>query len=151
MPSLIDHTIKNEYQNVLNDLHLTFARSLTGYKPVNITSFTESNNLNYIYGDKQPDVTITSTTVSGVFDARVKYQDVTKTSDYIKSVIDGDINIKKGGALIQIKLTLSDFTTYLEGAKYIKFDDITCTILTEPRNHGLFNPIYKTVLLAEVK
>ena len=150
MSSLFSNDEKAAYQAIIRDVHDSFSRPITGYKPITISSFTENTSHNYLYADSDPNITVTTNTVSGVFDARVKYLDVNVLSAYLQNIILNDAGIKKGQAVVQFKLDKNDYTTWLKDAEYIKLDDVTLKKISERRNHGLFNPTFVSVLFGEV-
>ena len=147
--SLLGNIEKAFYQQVIRDLHDSFARTITGYKPINITSFSETSNYNYLYTNNDPSLILNTQTSSGIFQSRVKYIDINLTSEYTQKIVLEDSSIKKGQALVQFKFDKAGYA-WLKDAQYIQLDDVKLKKISERRNHGLFTPEYISQLWAEV-
>src|SRR5688572_1029364 len=139
---------KTALQGYLNDVWDTFKVPVTGYKKVNVESFAENVNYNHLYRDNQPSVSITTNTVSGVFNATVNYFEIGKISEYFKEIVLDDVTYKKGGALVKLSCDKEGYN-WLKDSVYIKLDDLTFKRVTEARARGLFGPNHWDFWIAE--
>lgn len=131
----------------LDNVAQVWNRSITGYKPVNISAQSSTDSFNYIYQNTTPESSITTTTVSGVFDARVWY--LPADSNYIKNIPIDDAQLKASKGIIRLKLNEAGYA-FISDSKYVKFDDRTCQVVSDIRRHGLFGADYITLYLMMV-
>lgn len=152
--NLFDNAAQVELQNAIRDIHDTFSHPVTGYKLTSIDTVTQGTDYNhnytsYLYANTQPNTTVTTNTVSGVFDIRVGYVPMTQRGRNIQQFVADDIRLKKGATLIKLKMTQAAWA-FIKDAQFVHLDDMKTVVVTSHVNHGLFFMEYVDVILGEV-
>lgn len=90
--------------------------------------------------------------VSGCYNARIQYnpkQDLSFLATNSRGSDDQE-TFKATDGIVRLKLDYSG-AAYLQGAERVTFDESEFEVFTDPRPHGLFNPIFKTFYLKRVQ
>ena len=147
MPSLISDTEKSNLTGIFNDIFDTFKREVVVWKePIRTVA---TINDSFLYGYDYPDsnvVNYTSTPVSGVFQAVVKY------NDKMGKGYDSDVNsyFPEGYVRIKVKPSTKDF---IESGvtERIDFDNKSFNVESESTPKIFLGNEYYVYHLKEIK
>lgn len=139
--SLISDTQKTTIQNIIDDIHETFARNITVYEEGKKVLISASSEYNGIYGKVGGGTQSTSkTVVSHTIKARIKYLNARE-----KNLADGQINSQLDIDFIEgsVRITVdaSGFAI-LKEAKRCEFEGRKYTIESKGNPTGIFGPQY---------
>lgn len=148
MAHLLTAAEKTSLNEVMDDLHDTFAREIQIIKEAVKTVSTSSAQFNSVYGTAGASTSLTYTPQSGTYKARVQY--MRQDEDYFAdSQLDSQLKIKMPAGSVRIKVS-GDAHEYLKDAKRIQFDSRRFTIQSDYRPHGLFDARYYTYYLKPI-
>tara|TARA_R100000995_G_C3411622_1_gene89643 strand:- start:106 stop:558 length:453 start_codon:yes stop_codon:yes gene_type:complete len=148
MAHLLTAAEKTSLNEVMDDLHDTFAREIQIIKEAVKTVSTSSAQFNSVYGTAGASTSLTYTPQSGTYKARVQY--MRQDEDYFTdSQLDSQLKIKMPAGSVRIKVS-GDAHEYLKDAKRIQFDSRRFTIQSDYRPHGLFDARYYTYYLKPI-
>lgn len=146
-------TIKANAEQLLNDVHDTFARDIIVYKQAQQVIINTNPKHNFLFSTATNNTTVQNTIVSGVFKARILYGDK-QTKSPITTTQAGrtedQTNIKLSEGLVRIKVDIFG-ANFIKDATRITIDDTIFTIDTDARPHGLFDPKYYTFYLKRLQ
>ena len=139
--SLISDTQKTKIQEIIDDIHETFARTITIFEEGERVLISASSTYNGIYGRTDTgSKSTTKTTVSHSVKARIKYGEIVD-----ENLIDGNIDSQLGIDYIkgQVRITV-DVNGYniLKEAKRVEFEGRKYTINSKGSPTGMFGPRY---------
>jgi hypothetical protein len=142
MSSYLTTAQKSAYSQAFYDIHDTFSRDIVIWKHANTTLISTTPDYNFLYSQVQPSVQVQYTPVSGVFPARIKWENPHKINDArdIKPTIRGNYcRIKiKGNAL-----------NFISGAERIEIDGRPMHWIGSSQLHGLFTGDFYDLYLRE--
>jgi hypothetical protein len=146
MASLISSGEADALTGIFNDIFDTFKRDIVIWKEPVKTVATVNESFLYGYGDPSNLINYTSTAISGVHSAVIKYTDEMK-SDYNSDV---GSYLPDGEARIKVKLTTKDF---IEKGKTerIDFDEKSFNIASEVTPKKFLNNEFYVYHLKEIK
>jgi hypothetical protein len=141
MSDLLTSSQKQEYSNVFNDIHDTFARPIKYWKTPRRIVISSSPNYNFIYDD-QDSIEYITVPDSGSFEGRILWGDPSKTMD--------NANIKEEilGNTCRVKLK-KEFVDIFEGAEQVEIDGRLVQKIGSSRPHGLFDVNFYTLFFKE--
>lgn len=144
--SLISQSEKDGLDAIMDDVHATFARSITVYKFATETVITTNEDFNPIYHTAGAETSIVNTPVSGSLSARIKYIDDVEQKFWNKSASSLDIKLQVPVGHVRIKIPASGKSLF-EGAQRVDLDGERYVIDSALRGHGLFDNKYYTIYL----
>jgi hypothetical protein len=135
---------KSAYSKVFYDLHDTFAGTIVIFKHPNATLISSEPNYNFLYS-QQTDTEIQYTPVSGVFPARIQWENNPDKVDDHK-----DIRPTIFGNMCRIKVK-ADALAFINDARgqRIEVDGRTLNWIGSSKPHGLFDADFYTIYLKE--
>lgn len=138
---LISNSQKTTIQNIIDDIHETFARNITVYEDGRKILIAASNEFNGIYG-RSGDGTKTTTrsVVSHVIKARIKYIDA-KEKNLTDGAIQSQLNIDLIEGSVRITVDAAGFAI-LKEAQRCEFEGRKYTIESKGLPTGIFGPQY---------
>lgn len=144
MASLLTNAEKNAYGQVFNNLHDTFARDIIVWKTPDRVSISTSSNYNFLYLE-QPDIQNAYVPISGVFKARIKWNDPTVVHD------NPEIHETIRGNTCRIKVK-AEAIPFISGAEKIEIDGRPFSLVSSTKVsqlHGLFSGDFYNFFLEE--
>jgi hypothetical protein len=141
---LLTQDEKNAYSQVFVNIHDTFSRPIIVWKIPNRTIISTTQNYNFLY-QEQPDIEQSFVPESGIFNARIKWNDPTITHD------QKDIRETIRGNTCRIKVQ-ADAIPYISGAEKIQVDGRSFNLVSASKIsqlHGLFTGDFYTLYLEE--
>lgn len=139
--SLISASQKTAIQNIIDDIHETFARNITVYEEGKRVLISASSKYNGIYGKAGGGTSsVSRTVVSHTIKARIKYLDAKE-----QNLADGQINSQAGIEFTEgeVRITVdSDGFAILKEAKRCEFEGRKYTINSKGNPTGIFGPQY---------
>lgn len=139
--SLISDAQKTTIKAIIDDIHETFARTITVFEEGERVLIAASSTYNGIYGKTQGgNSSVSRTVVSHTLKARIKYIDAKE-----ESLADGQINSQLDISLINgsVRITV-DGAGYdiLREAKRCEFEGRKYEIVSKGQPTGIFGPQY---------
>lgn len=131
MADLLSNSQKLAYGNVFNDIHDSFARPIIIFKIPKRTVISSNLSYNFAYDSDQQALDVTYTPVSGIFQARISWQNPSTLNGYkeIKEEIHGNI------VKLKVKKEVFDF---LDNAQHVEIDGRSVQFFGSSQPHGLF-------------
>ncbi len=146
-------TIKANAEQLLNDVHDTFARDIVIYKQSQQVVINTNPKHNFLFSSAPNNTSVQNTVVSGTFKARILYGDKqlkTPITTTQAGRTEDQTNVKLSEGLVRIKVDVSG-ANFIKDATRIIIDDTIFAIDTDSRPHGLFDPKYYTFYLKRLK
>jgi hypothetical protein len=141
---LLTQDEKNAYSQVFINIHDTFSRPIFVWKLPDRTIISTTQDYNFLYLE-QPDIEQSFTPISGIFNARIKWNDPTISHD------QKDIRETIRGNTCRIKVQ-ADALAYISGAERVEIDGRPCNLINSTKVsqvHGLFTGDFYTLYLEE--
>jgi hypothetical protein len=141
---LLTQDEKNAYSQVFINIHETFSRPIFVWKLPDRTIISTTQDYNFLYLE-QPDIEQSFTPISGIFNARIKWNDPTISHD------QKDIRETIRGNTCRIKVQ-ADALAYISGAERVEIDGRPCNLINSSKVsqvHGLFTGDFYTLYLEE--
>jgi hypothetical protein len=141
---LLTQDEKNAYSQVFINIHDTFSRPIFVWKLPDRTIISTTQDYNFLYLE-QPDIEQSFTPISGIFNARIKWNDPTISHD------QKDIRETIRGNTCRIKVQ-ADALAYISGAERVEIDGRPCNLINSSKVsqvHGLFTGDFYTLYLEE--
>jgi hypothetical protein len=139
--SLISDSQKTTIKAIIDDIHETFARTITVYEEGERVLIAASSTYNGIYGKTEGgNSSVSRTVVSHSLKARIKYIDAKE-----EMLADGQINSQLDISLINgsVRITVdSDGYDILREAKRCEFEGRKYEIVSKGQPTGIFGPQY---------
>lgn len=135
---------KAAYSKPFFDIHDTFSRNIVVFKHPNATLISSTPDYNFLYSQQTDNTNIVYTPVSGVFSARIKWENANKINDArdIRSTILGNY------CHLKVKLDALQFISGSRGQR-IEVDGRTVNWIGSSEVHGLFTPDFYHLYLKE--
>lgn len=145
--SLLSNTEKSALEAVMDDLHATFARTITAYKDEERVVIITDPNYNPLY-DTGGSTTesITRTSVSSTFSVRIQFQDAATKAYWSDGNVNSQLKIEGPDGRVRIKMYDEDYA-WLKEAKRFDIDGIRYVLDSSFRGHGLFDSKFYTIYL----
>ena len=138
---LISQSQKTTIQNIIDDIHETFARNITVFEEGKKVLISASNEFNGIYGRAgDGEKTTTRTVVSHTIKARIKYIDA-KEKNLSDGNIQSQLDIELVEGSVRITVDAAGFAI-LKEAKRCEFEGRKYTIDSKGLPTGIFGPQY---------
>lgn len=141
---LLTQDEKNAYSQVFINIHDTFSRPIFVWKLPDRTIISTTQDYNFLYLE-QPDIEQSFTPISGIFNARIRWNDPTISHD------QKDIRETIRGNTCRIKVQ-ADALAYISGAERVEIDGRPCNLINSSKVsqvHGLFTGDFYTLYLEE--
>jgi hypothetical protein len=135
---------KNAYSQVFINIHDTFSRPIIVWKMPDRTIISTTQNYNFLY-QEQPDIEQSFVPSSGIFNARIKWNDEAITHDQ-KDIRE---NILGNGCRIKVQ---ADAIAYISGSEKIEIDGRAFNLVSANKigkSNGLFSGDFYTLYLEE--
>lgn len=143
MSDLIPDSDKVDLASNFFDIHNTFSRPIIIYKTANQTIITTNPNYNFVYQNDGGN-TVDYVPVSGVFNARIKYDDRQVIDYFTKRDVgveaagaQGEVRLAQEKGFVRIKVA-ADAYEFMKDCDRVTFDDCSFEIILGRRPHGLF-------------
>ena len=151
MPSsLISDTQKTTIQNIIDDIHETFARNITVYEEGERVLIAASEEYNGIYGRAGGgEKTTTRTVVSHTIKARIKYLQAGEER-LTDSMIKGQLDLELVDGLVRVTVDGAGFEL-LKEAKRCEFEGRKYSISSKGNPTGIFGPQYYHFFLSPLE
>jgi|TARA_R110002167_G_scaffold77366_3_gene214917 hypothetical protein len=148
--SLISESQKNTIKAIIDDIHETFARTITVYEEGEKVLISASSQFNGIYGRSvNGEKTTEKTVVSHLVKARIKYIKADESN-----ITDGKIGSQLGIEIINglVRITVNkDGFEILKEAKRCEFEGRKYTISSKGNPTGIFGPQYYHFYLSPIE
>lgn len=140
MASLLTESEKSLYNDVMDDLHDTWAREVTGYKDPVKTVSTPNVGYNSIYGTRGISQPISNSPQSFTFNARILHGKEAE-EDYLEDdSMNSQNKIKIPAGMCRLKIKAEDYAEVSE-AKRFDFDGKKWILESDFRPHGLIGSV----------
>jgi hypothetical protein len=143
MASLVSQAEKNSYAGVFKGLHDTFSRPLVIFKTPKRTIMSTDMSYNFIY-EEQDTIEEQFVPVSGVFQARIRWNDPSKLDDW------QDIRERIRGNTCRVKVG-PEVIPFISGAERIELDGKVVRLIGSTQPHGLFAVDYYNLTFQETE
>lgn len=142
--SFLSDSVKTQIKAVFDNVHDTFGRDIIAYKDAQETISITTAGYNSRYGSP---VSVSKTTVSQTFKARIKY--IKSSEELLRdSQINSQLKISLPEGIVRIKVDAEGFN-FIKEAKRIELDGQRYTVLNDsiPKIIGPFDPQYYSFYL----
>ena len=137
---------KNFINSVFDDIHETFARTITVISNPQVTVITTSATYNYFYDKDNGNSTVEYTENKQTFKARIKY--VNNNTEVLPGSSAQDKLILPAGS-VKIKVPEAAFLI-LKEARKVEFDGRRYSIVSDNKPYGMFGPKYYSFFLSPI-
>jgi len=144
--SLISSSEKDQLESVIDDIHETFARTITVYKEASTVVIITDPNYNPLYKTAGQTTSVINTPVYKQFKARIKYNDDIEKQYWSESAVNTQIKIEAVVGTVRLKITVEDYE-YIKDARRFDLDGRRFVLNSSFRGHGLFSNRYYTLYL----
>jgi hypothetical protein len=138
--SLISDAQKITIQNIIDDIHETFARNITVYEEGVKVLIAASHEYNGIYGRTDGTPSTTRTSVSHTIKARIKYIKAEEVN-FADPDVQSQLGVEFVDGSVRITVDSSGFEL-LKEAKRCEFEGRKYTISSRGNPTGIFGPQY---------
>lgn len=148
--NLISDEERASYKAAIDDVHDTFARDIVVWRKS--AQVLNSQDPNFDAFNDQSNSSVTYTSTSQTFKARIKYIDRQQLESELKGGHPGigasKIPLTESFQLVRVKVTRAA-RDYIEGCEKINLsdDNLDYIVYTIQRPHGVFEPTYYTYYL----
>lgn len=143
---LIDPSDKSALEDVLNDIHDTFARDIYVSRQPNVTVMSASLDYNGLYGNVDGVTSSSNEPQIKTFKARVRYLDGAEETMENMADINSQLQIQRPIGEVRIKIDSAGYA-YIKDSKRVELDGRRYVINRDVVPHGLFTPKYYNVYL----
>lgn len=144
--SLLSDIEKNQLNNVIADVHETFARPITVYKEASQVVIITDPNFNPLYNNAGQTTSIINTPVYKQFKARILYNDDIAKQYWSESAVNTQIKLEAVVGTIRLKIRAEDYE-YIKDARRFDLDGRRFVLNSSFKGHGLFDNQYYTLYL----
>jgi hypothetical protein len=145
MPSYLNSNQKKQYEEVMQNMHDTFARTIYAYKESLKVIVSTDANFNFLYNNvKGVSQTIRKSQFQ-VIKARVSYMDKQNEITY-DAQVGSQIKVTQNIGEVRIKVD-QEGNQYFKDAKRVEIDGRLFFKITDVKKHGLFTPKFFTYYL----
>ena len=145
MPSYLNSNDKKEYEEVMQNMHETFARTIYAYKESLKVIVSTDPNFNFLYNNvKGVSQTIRKSQFKAI-QARISYMDKQNEITY-DAQVDSQIKVTQNIGEVRIKVD-QEGNEYFKKAKRVEIDGRLFFKITDVKKHGLFRPKFFTYYL----
>lgn len=145
MSSYLTGPQKIEYEQIMQNMHDTFARTIFAYKKSKRVIISTDPNFNYLYHNvRGVKNTIQKTQFSQIL-ARVLYMDK-QTEVNFDAEVSSQVKLSRDIGEVRIKLD-AEGHEYFKEAKRVEIDGRLMFKVTDVKKHGLFRPKFFTYYL----
>lgn len=146
MSSYLDSSEKEAMEQVMQNMHETFARSIFAYKDSTKVIVSLDPNFNYLYNNvKGVKQTVNQTQFKSI-KARVLYMDKQREQN-LDAQVSSQVKVAQDIGEVRIKVDAEGYE-YLSDAKRIEIDGRLMFKVTDVKKHGLFRPKFFTYYLS---
>jgi hypothetical protein len=145
MSSYLSSDQKKAFEDVMSNMHETFARSIYAYKESQKVIISTDVNFNYLYNNVKGVSNIVRKSQFKAIKARIQYMDRDNTTMY-----DGDVDaqIKAQSPVGEVRIKVdSEGNEYFKDAKRVEIDGRMFFKVSDVKKHGLFSPKFFTYYL----
>jgi len=145
MSSYLSSSEKDAYEQVMQNMHETFARTIFAYKESKKVIVSTDVNFNYLYNNVKGVKTQVNKAQFKSILARVLYMDKQNEVTF-DAQVSSQIKVSHDIGEVRIKLD-SEGYEYFKDAKRVEIDGRLMFKVTDVKKHGLFRPKFFTYYL----
>ena len=144
--SLLSDSEKTALDLVMEDVHETFARTITVFKEASEVVIITDPNFNPLYNTAGQMTSIVNTAVYKQFKARIYYNNDIKKEYWNESSVNTQIKLQTVVGTVRIKIKAEDYE-YIKDGRRFDLDGRRFVLNSSFRGHGLFDSQYYTLYL----
>jgi hypothetical protein len=144
--SLLSDSEKTALDLVIEDVHETFARTITVFKEASEVVIITDPNFNPLYNTAGQMTSIVNTAVYKQFKARIYYNNDIKKEYWNESSVNTQIKLQTVVGTVRIKIKAEDYE-YIKDGRRFDLDGRRFVLNSSFRGHGLFDSQYYTLYL----
>jgi hypothetical protein len=145
MPSYLNSDERKQYEEVMQNMHDTFARTIYAYKESLKLIVSTDPNFNFLYNNvKGVSQSIRKSQFKPI-KARISYMDKQNEITY-DAQVDSQIKVTQNIGEVRIKVD-QEGNGYFKDAKRVEIDGRLFFKITDVKKHGLFAPKFFTYYL----
>jgi hypothetical protein len=144
--SLLSDSEKTALDLVMEDVHETFARTITVFKEASEVVIITDPNFNPLYNTAGQMTSIVNTAVYKQFKARIYYNNDIGKEYWSESSVNTQIKLQTVVGTVRIKIKAEDFD-YIKDGRRFDLDGRRFVLNSSFRGHGLFDSQYYTLYL----
>jgi hypothetical protein len=144
--SLLSDSEKTALDLVIEDVHETFARTITVFKEASEVVIITDPNFNPLYNTAGQMTSIVNTAVYKQFKARIYYNNDIGKEYWSESSVNTQIKLQTVVGTVRIKIKAEDFD-YIKDGRRFDLDGRRFVLNSSFRGHGLFDSQYYTLYL----
>lgn len=145
MSSYLNSSQKNEYEEVMQNMHDTFSRTIFAHKHSKKVIVSTDVNFNYLYNNVKGVKTQVYKAQFKPIMARIMYMDK-QTEVNFDAQVSSQIKLSHDIGEVRIKLDAEGYD-YFKSAKRVEIDGRLMFKVTDVKKHGLFRPRFFTYYL----
>ncbi len=144
--SLLSASEKEQLNQVIDDVHETFARTITVYKEASEVVIITDPNFNPLYNTAGQTTSIINTPIYKQFKARIHYNDDIGKKYWSEGEVNTQIKLQAVVGTVRLKIAAEDYD-YIKDARRFDLDGKRFVLNSAFRGHGLFDNQYYTIYL----
>ena len=144
--SLLSDSEKTALDLIIEDVHETFARTITVFKEASEVVIITDPNFNPLYNTAGQMTSIVNTAVYKQFKARIYYNNDIGKEYWSESSVNTQIKLQTVVGTVRIKIKAEDFD-YIKDGRRFDLDGRRFVLNSSFRGHGLFDSQYYTLYL----
>ena len=144
--SLLSDSEKTALDLVIEDVHETFARTITVFKEASEVVIITDPNFNPLYNTAGQMTSIVNTAVYKQFKARIYYNNDIGKEYWSESSVNTQIKLQTVVGTVRIKIKAEDFD-YIKDGRRFDLAGRRFVLNSSFRGHGLFDSQYYTLYL----
>jgi len=144
--SLLSDSEKAALDLIIEDVHETFARTITVFKEASEVIIITDPNFNPLYNTAGQTTSIINTPVYKQFKARIYYNDDIRKQYWSETAVNTQIKLEAVVGTVRLKIRAEDYE-YIKDARRFDLDGRRFVLNSSFRSHGLFDSQYYTLYL----
>ena len=144
--SLLSASEKEQLNQVIDDVHETFARTITVYKEASEVVIITDPNFNPLYNTAGQTTSYVNTPVYKTFKVRIQYNDDIGKKYWSESGLASQIKLEAVVGSVRIKIRAEDYD-YIKDGRRFDVDGKRYVLNSTFRPHGLFDNQFYTMYL----
>lgn len=144
--SLLSNSEKTALDLIIENVHETFARTITVFKEASEVVIITDPNFNPLYNTAGQMTSIVNTAVYKQFKARIYYNDDIRKEYWNDSLVNTQIKLQVVVGTVRLKIKAEDYE-YIKDGRRFDLDGRRFVLNSSFRGHGLFDSQYYTLYL----
>ena len=144
--SLLSNSEKTALDLIIEDVHETFARTITVFKEASEVVIITDPNFNPLYNTAGQMTSIINTAVYKQFKARIYYNDDIRKQYWSESAVNTQIKLQAVVGTVRLKIKAEDYE-YIKDGRRFDVDGKRYVLNSTLRPHGLFDNQFYTLYL----